>query len=251
MFDAEANRKRLGLDEHTARVQRFKHVASTMTDREHDMIGRDAFTAREQHRAHALRPRSAVVDRLKLEVFDATTEANLTTERENIRAHLLHHAHESERSNVRLTHIENLIRRASIHELAQYLASIVLRILDLAIQLAIRKRTCAAFTELRVRFRIKHAFAPHLECVLRPFTHSLAPFKHNRSKPRLRKDECSKQPRRSHPNHNGTSSQSKRRRRARNKLVSNIRRNTHSPISLQSIEHLCFIKHLAINRVHK
>ena len=70
----------------------------------------------------------------------------------------LDHTHESKRSDVGMRFAENLFRRARLDELAQDLAAEKARILDLAIELAVRKGAGSALAELNVRFRVENGF---------------------------------------------------------------------------------------------
>ena len=53
--------------------------------------------------------------------------------------------------------IQDFLRRAGLDELGQHLAAVVVRVLDLAVELAVGKGAGTAFAELHVRFGIEHA----------------------------------------------------------------------------------------------
>ena len=70
-------------------------------------------------------------------------------------AHALDHRHQPERADVRLGDVEDFGRRAGLDELGQHLAAVMVRVLDLAVELAVGERAGAAFAELHVGFRIR------------------------------------------------------------------------------------------------
>ena len=67
------------------------------------------------------------------------------------------------------------------------------RVLDLAVELAIRERAGAALAELDVGFRIQRVLAPQAPGVLGPFTHRLAAFEDDRPETHLRQHQSSEQ----------------------------------------------------------
>ena len=94
---------------------------------------------------------------------------------------------------MRLADEENFLRRSRLDELLQHLAAVMLRVTDLAPQLAVRERTGAAFAKLHIRFRIKHASTPQAPGVLGPLAHRLAAFKNDRTKTHLRQQQPGEQ----------------------------------------------------------
>jgi hypothetical protein len=97
---------------------------------------------------------------LDVEIDHPALEANLAAKLSNRFAHVLNHRHQFEGADMRLADIENFRRRTGLDEFLQHFAAVVLRILDLAVQLAIGKSAGAAFAELHIRFRIQLALAP-------------------------------------------------------------------------------------------
>jgi hypothetical protein len=75
---------------------------------------------------------------------------------------------------VRFADVEDFRRRARLDELFQHLAAVKLRVLDLAVQLAVGEGAGAAFAELDVRFRVQRVLAPQAPGVLGAFAHGLA-----------------------------------------------------------------------------
>jgi hypothetical protein len=91
--------------------------------------------------------------RLDEQVDDFLLEADLAAERDDLLAHACDHAREPEGADVRLVDPHDLGRRARAHELAHHLPTEVARVLDLAVELAVREQSRAAFAELHVRLR--------------------------------------------------------------------------------------------------
>ena len=77
-------------------------------------------------------------------------EANFTAQFNDFGAHPLNHCHEPKCADVRSADKEDFLGRARRNKLPQHLASVVLWIFHLAIQLAIGECAGAAFTKLRV-----------------------------------------------------------------------------------------------------
>ncbi len=84
------------------------------------------------------------------QVDDLLLEPHLAAQRDDLLAHRGHHAREAEGADVRLADVEDLLRRAGPHELVHDLATEELRILDLAVELAVGEQARAAFAELHV-----------------------------------------------------------------------------------------------------
>ena len=80
---------------------------------------------------------------LDAQVAHAGAEADLAAQRFDLGAHLLDHAHQPEGADVRLADIDDLRRRAGLDEFGEHLAAAIGRILDLAVELAVRKGACA------------------------------------------------------------------------------------------------------------
>jgi len=260
MLDAEADRERLRLDEHAVPVQHGEGVARAVPHGEHEVVGRDALAGREHDAAHAhgaaaLRGfRRGRRKPLELDVVDARPEADLAAERDDLRTHLLDHAHQAEGSDVRTARVQDLLRRARLDELAQHLAAEVAWILHLAVELAVGEGARAALAELRVRLGVEHALPPHAEGVLGPLAHDLAALEDERPEARLREDQSREQPRRPHAHDDrprtrrGTRVQP---RRGRREAVLHVRAPLDVWIGLQAPKDLVLVPHLGIDRVHE
>ena len=177
MFNAHTDGKRFGLDINTPVVQHLKRIPCAVTDRKHHMIGCDPLTIGQHHAAH--------LPLVEFDVVDPTLEADLAAQRGDAGTHVFHHGHQPESADVGLADIKYFGRRTSLDEFGQYLAAKVVRILDLAVKLAVGERAGATFAELHIRLRIEHALAPQTPGVLRAFTHRLAAFQNDRAKAHL------------------------------------------------------------------
>src|ERR1700761_1742438 len=116
-------------------------------------------------------------------------------------AHLLHHADQTKSADMRPAQIENVFRSTRFHELLEHLAAVVMRILDLAVELAVRECAGSTFTELHIGFGIEHGLAPQPERIFSTLTNSLAALENNGAKTHLGEDQPREQPTRSHADH--------------------------------------------------
>ena len=198
MLDAHADRERLGLDRHAALHQHLERVAGAVADRQHDMIGRD-LRAVFQH--HARDPAAAVRPLVDREVDDLAAKAILAAELLDRAAHVFHDGDQPEGADMRLGEIEDFGRRAGLDELGQHLAAVVMRVLDLAVQLAVGERAGAAFAELHIGFRVQLAPPPQAPGVLGALAHHLAALQEDRAKAHLRQDQSGEQAARAGADH--------------------------------------------------
>ena len=100
-----------------------------------------------------------------------------------------------------LATIEDFGRRAGLDELGQHLAAVVVRVLDLAVELAVGERAGAAFAELHVGFRVEHRPAPQAPGVLGALAHDLAALEDDRPEAHLRQDQAGEQAARAGADH--------------------------------------------------
>ncbi|MGT2494838.1 hypothetical protein ACU4GD_41620 [Cupriavidus basilensis] len=105
----------------------------------------------------------------------------------------------------------------------------MLRILDLAVQLAVGEGAGAALAELHVRLGIEHALAPQAEGVLGALAHFLAALQDDGLEAHLRQDQASQQSARPHADHHRAQGRA-RRRCLRDEAVGHVRR--HAPVRL-------------------
>src|SRR5581483_5085332 len=207
--DAKADGKWFRLHVNAARVQHFKGVARAVPDREHHVIRRNGIAAREAHAAHL----PAVAAAFNVDIDDLALKADLSAQLSDRRAHVLDHRHQPERADVWFAEVENFLGRARLDELRQHFAPEMARVLDLAVQLAVRERAGAAFAELHVRFRIELRFPPEFPRILGALAHFLAALEHDRTKTHLRQQQRREQTTRAESYHHRAERQPHGRRR--------------------------------------
>ena len=194
------------------------------------MVGGDARSVSQHHAAHA--PLAA--GHFDVEIVDTALKAILAAQRLDCPAQALHHGHEPECADMRMRFGENFLRRAGLDELCQHLAAKKARILDLAVEFAVRKCARAAFAELHIGFGIEDGAAPKPPRVLGAFAHDLAAIQDDRSKPHLRQDEAGEQSAWSSADHEWAVFDVFR--RTRDKAVFHVRRRTHMHIARETFQ---------------
>ena len=147
MLDAKADGEGLGFEEHAAPLEHAEGVARAVAQRQHHVAAAQSCSPLASTTPSML----AVLDQ---QVGDLALEAHLAAERDDLLAHRRHHAGEAEGADMRLADVEDLRRRAGAHELVHHLAAVELRILDLAVELAVGEQPRAALAELHVGFRV-------------------------------------------------------------------------------------------------
>ena len=176
-------------------------------------------------------------------------EAHFAAERENAGAHLLDHADQAEGADVRLVDVEDLGRRAGLDEFLQHLAPVMLRVLDLTVQLAVGKGAGAALAELHVRVRVEFALAPQAPGVLGAFADDLAALEDDRAKPHLRQQQAGEQAARA-----GADDQRARRPaggRLRDETVGGVGRRHDVALAAQPGKRFRFVPDLDVDRVNQ
>src|SRR5450759_2737119 len=149
------------------------------------MGGFDVFTAGKHHTLH--------LPVTNFDVVNATLEAYLAAERLYGLAHFLHHAHQTERADVRLADIQDFRWRTGCDEFIQHFSAVVFGVFDLAIQLAVGERPRAALAELHVGFRVEHALPPQAKSVLGALAHFFAGLHDQRAVAHLREYQSREQ----------------------------------------------------------
>ena len=185
----------------------------------------------------------------EIDIDDLGAEAVLATESLDLSPHVLDNGDEAERTDVRLSDVKNFLGRAGFHELSEHLATVMARIADAAVQLAVGKRAGAALAKLRVRCGIEHATPPETPCVLRALAHDLAALEDDRTESHLREHKCAHEAARSRTDHDrslldtlgGT----------RDELIGGIRRGLDVTIVFQTREEARFVAHIRIDRVNE
>src|SRR6185369_9623431 len=244
VLDADADREGLGFDIDAVVEQHLEGVAGAVADGEHDMLGGDAFAAGQHHAANLAVAGGVAFD---LDFLDLGPEAHFAAEFENVGAHLLDHADQPEGADVRLVDEEDFLRRAGLDEFLEHLAAVVLRVLDLAVELAVGEGAGAAFAELDVGIRVQLALAPQAPGVLGPLAHGLAAFEDDRAKAHLGQDQTGKQAAGA-----GTDDDRPRLEVGRgpgDELVAGVRRRLDVGIARTAAEHGGLVANLDVERV--
>ena len=167
-------------------------------------------------------------------VGDLAFETHLAAERDDFRAHLLDDAGEPERADVRLADEEDLGRRTGAHELVHHLAAVELRILDLAVELAIGEEPRPALAELHVGFGRQHVLAPQRPGVLRAAPHITAALEHDGLEPHLREQQRGKQTAGAEADDDGSLGEV--RRRLGNRVIGGVRCETDLAVLRETFE---------------
>src|SRR5450830_247914 len=152
VFDTETHRERLGFHVHATTVEHAEGVAGAMTQGHDHVPGVDLFAAVELYAGQL-----AVVDQ---HIGDPLLEAHFAAQGFDLLAHVFDHAGEAEGADMRFADVEDFLRRAGLDELVQDLAAVVVRVLDLAVELAVGEGPGAAFAKLHVGLGVEHAFTP-------------------------------------------------------------------------------------------
>ena len=241
VLDAKADRERLGFHEHAALVQNREGVARAVAEREHDVVGGDPCAVVQGHAAN--------LPGLDQHIGHALPEANFTTQRLDLGPHLLDHADEAERTDVRLRDEQDLFRRAGLHELVQHLAREVPRVADLAPQLAVGERAGAAFAELHVRLGVQHVLAPQAPGVLGALAHLLAALEHDRPQAHLREDQRGEDAARAEADHERAPVLRPVNRGVGDEVIARVGRRPDMRLAGELREHDRLIAQFAIDRV--
>ena len=187
MLDAKADREGFRFEEDPATFEHAQRVARAVS-RARARRGDCASVSPFSSTAPSIRPSSIS------EIRDFALETDFAAERDDLRAHLLDDAREPERADVRLAHVQDFLRRARAHELVHHLAAVELRILDLAVELAVGEQARPTLAELHVGFRRQDILAPQRPGVLRAATHVAAALEHDGLEAHLREQQRGEQP---------------------------------------------------------
>ena len=220
-------------------MQHLEGIARAVPDCQHHVVRAHGLATGEGDAAYL-----AVLD---LQVVHPTAEADFAAEVLDGCAHVLDHRHQAEGADVWLADGEDLLGRAGLHEFGQHLASVVLRILDLAVQLAVRKRAGAAFAELHVRLRVEHALAPQAEGVHRAFAHRLAAFEDDRAEAHLRQQQAGEQA--AGAGTDDDRAQGRARWRRRDKVIAGIGARTNPQVTPGALHHRIRVQDIEVQGV--
>src|SRR5690606_24369170 len=192
VLDAKAHGKGLGFHEYAPSVQHAEGIAGAMTQRHYHVAAAQGFAVLQHHTFELV-----IVDH---KIGHLAFETHLAAQGNDLLAHGRHHASEAEGADVRFADVDDLLRRAGPNELLSHLAGVELRILDLAVELAVGEQAGPAFTELHVGFGVQDLLAPQRPGVLGAAAHVLAALQHDGLEAHLRQQQRRKQPARAKPN---------------------------------------------------
>ena len=198
MLDAEAHGERFCLHVNTGVIQHLERVTRRVSQCHHDMIRANLDAIIATHTDNTTR----IIRTIEQQLIDTRAETHFTAESDDGGAHVLDHRDQTERSDMRLGHIQNFFRRTRLHKLRQHLAAVMEFIRDLRIQLPIRKCPCTTLTKLHIRFRSENAFAPQTPRRRRAFLHRFTALNDDRLETHLRQHQSRKQSTRSHTDNN-------------------------------------------------
>ena len=185
VLDAEADGKGLGLDEHALTVQHAEGIARAVTQRQHHMAAGKGLAIGQYHALQL-----SIIDD---QIGHLALEAYLATQGDDLLAHGGDHAGQAEGADVRFAHVHDFFRRAGADELVHHLAPVELRVLDLAVELAVGEQPRPALAELHVGFGRQGLLAPQRPGVLGAPAHILATLQHNRLEAHLRQQQRGEQ----------------------------------------------------------
>jgi hypothetical protein len=123
-----------------------------------------------------------------------------------------------------------------------------LRILDLAVELAVGKGAGAALAELHVRLRVELALAPQAPGVLGAFAHRLAALQDQRPKAHLRQQQAGEEAAGPGADHHGTRLR-RRRWRAGDETVGSVRRRADVGVVGEPCQHGRFVAQGDVERI--
>ncbi|KAG0765384.1 hypothetical protein G6F22_018030 [Rhizopus arrhizus] len=106
-----------------------------MADGQHDVVGLDMLATGQRHAGDL-----AV---LSLQRFHFAGEPDFATQFGDGVAHDFHHAHQAERADVRLAHVQDFFRRAGQHEFLEHLFACPRRLRRIAHSIPGSARACA------------------------------------------------------------------------------------------------------------
>src|SRR5690606_39368395 len=109
-------------------------------------------------------------------------KAYLSPQRFDFLAHGRDNAGQTKSPYVGFVYVENFFRCTGTHKFLHNLAAVKIRIFDLAVEFAIRKKTSTTLAKLNVGCRVEHAIAPQPPGILGALAHLLAAFQHQWSK---------------------------------------------------------------------
>ncbi|MNF41832.1 hypothetical protein D3C84_228700 [compost metagenome] len=174
-------------------MQHAESVTGTVAQRQDHVTRGDLFAVFQDHTVQL-----TLIDQ---QVGDLLLETDFTAQCLNFVTHGLDHAGQAEGADVRLADVEDFLRGAGLDEFGQDLAAMVLRVLDLAVQLAVGESPGTAFTELHVRFGVEHVLAPQAPGVLGALANFGAALENDRLEAHLCQQQAGKNAARAETDH--------------------------------------------------
>ena len=245
MLDAHADRERLGLDVDAAFVQNLEGVAGAVAQG-HDHVGRRQIVLPGD--MQALKPARAIGADFDVEVLDLVLPAVFAAQALDQRPHLLDHVHQAEGADMRVSLGEDFFRRAGRDELLQHLAAQEARILDLAVELAVREGPRPALAELDVGLRVQLALAPQAPGVLGPLAHDLAAIDDDRLETHLGQDQAGEQAAGTGADHDRARTVETLRRLG-HELVVGVGPDADVIVALEALQHRGFVAQGHVDRI--
>jgi hypothetical protein len=232
MLDAKADGERAWARRKTPRRCSMRKVSrGTVSQRQHHMAAVQHFAAGQPAR---LRSGHLRISRS----LDPAFETHLAAQRDDLLAHRRHHAGQAEGADMRLADVEDLPGRRP-DELMHHLAAVELRVLDLAVQLAVGEQPRAALAELHVGLR-RQVFLRHSAQVsLVRWRTSLPRSSTMGRKPICASSSAANRPQGPKPITSGRSLQACG--RLRHGVVGRVGRRCHVAVTGQTREHRRFI----------
>ena len=245
MLDPHPDGKGLGLDMNAPVINDLKGVAGAVANCEDHVFGGKILPGAELQTAHL--PRSIRRDG-DIEIIHAGSKPIFSAERLDCLADAHHHGDQPESADMRMRLGQDFLGRSGLDEFGQHLAAKMARILDPAVELAVGECSGAAFTKLRVGFRLEHPAPPQAPGVLGPLAHRCAAFDDNRAESHLRQHQRGQQPARSCTDHHRARAGIVF-RRAGDEAIGGIGRRPHMRIIGKARQHRLLVRHHQIERI--
>ena len=198
MFDPHPDRKRLCVHRDPGGMQRLETVTRAVPDRQHHVPGLDDAAVLQ---AETRDPPGAIGRRFDVELHDPRLEAVFPAQRLDGPAQALDHADQPEGADMRLGGDQDLLGGTGADELLQHLAPIMVRIADLAVELAVGERARAALAELHIAFQDQFGASPESEGIDGAAAHDAAALEQDRPQSHLRQHQAGQQSARAGTDH--------------------------------------------------
>ena len=172
MLNPHSNRKRLGFNLNADLFEHGKAISSRVARCQNEVAAGDGI-AIGQLEANQLMALLAPIG-FQAQPLDAAAKANFSTQGLNTSAQPPHHRGQLEGADVGALQGENVLIGTRCHQFLEHLASVVLRITHLAVELSIRERSGATLSKLGVGLWINACFStPEREGLQRALFHRL------------------------------------------------------------------------------